>query len=569
VTGAGAGSRLFAGRAAIALAQGAALWLLTRVWGLPGFPRSTLEPLVVVAATVPTVLLFGLGRMRPAALLAWGAAVATVAAGLGLHDAARGGADDEFHSVALALATAAALFVGHTLAVDADAERRFMPSYARHFDTAWKHALQVALTAVFVGLAWLVLGLGAGLFKLLGVEAFTEVITQRWFAFLATALAAAAGIHATDAQPALIRGARSLVLALFSWLAPVLAGIVLAFLLSLPVLSLSALWATHFAGALLLSAALGLIVMVNCCYQDGGADRVAGARRVAASLACIELVPLVALAAWALRLRVGQYGWSAERVLAAAAVIACGCYAVGYGWAALSRGTWLKRIEAANFTCAYVVLCLFLSLFSPLADPARLMVADQMARLRSGLVAAGDLDVMALRFDGARWGSAALAGLARADDPALARRSAAALAATGRYAVLDPPDPAGRITAVPGGRPLPAALTDGTLWPASGEGRPSCFGTGFDKCIARFVTLPGGAREAILFKDRTWSLLEQDEQGHWRRTGAIHGPAGCPAFERAMTEDPVGLAGHDRPDLLVGGLRAAILPPGACDAPGR
>ncbi|HEV3018588.1 MAG TPA: hypothetical protein VGY49_06185 [Burkholderiaceae bacterium] len=55
-------------------------------------------------------------------------------------------------------------------------------------------------------------------------------------------------------------------------------------------------------------------------------------------------------------------------------------------------------------------------LFSPIADPARLMVADQMARLRSGAVGPDKFDFGALKFDGARWGAPALAQLAQTQE---------------------------------------------------------------------------------------------------------------------------------------------------------
>jgi hypothetical protein len=150
--------------------------------------------------------------------------------------------------------------------VDAVIERRFAPSYARHFDTAWKQGVQIALAIVFVGLFWGVLYLGASLFKLIEIDFFERLLQRRWFWCPAITLAFAVAIHVTDVQPSLIRGARSLVLTLFSWLLPLLVLILVGFLGSLPFISLAPLWKTGFATSLLLTAAGLLVLLINACY---------------------------------------------------------------------------------------------------------------------------------------------------------------------------------------------------------------------------------------------------------------------------------------------------------------
>ena len=92
------------------------------------------------------------------------------------------------------------------------------------------------------------------------------MLRERWFFEPALALATMVAIHATDIQPGLIRGIRDLGLSLLSWLLPVLAVIVALFLASLLVVSVAPLWATHFAGKLLLTTCAVLIVLINCAY---------------------------------------------------------------------------------------------------------------------------------------------------------------------------------------------------------------------------------------------------------------------------------------------------------------
>ena len=313
---------------------------------------------------------------------------------------------------------------------------------------------------------------------------------------------------------------------LFSWLLPLVAIILLGFLASLPFISLAPLWQTHFATALLLAEIALLVLLINACYQDGAAEKsTSRIKRWAGTLGAIELVPLAGLAIWALSLRVGQYGWSAERIMAAAILVVASCYALGYASALVLSPSWLKRIEAANFATAYVVLALILALFSPIADPARLMVADQVARLKSGVLAADKFDFVALKFDGARWGAAALAELGQAKDgaeaPVIAAKAAQALAATNRYVANQnnathrtPEELAARVTVFPGGKeparrvsrsefrvvnrwdcqPMPArdrAEMSGPLRdPASGRGR----GAAVSRRLQRFAVRSGCAR---------------------------------------------------------------------------
>ena len=203
------------------------------------------------------------------------------------------------------LALIGTVFVAHVLFVDSILERSFMPPYPRHFDTAWKLCVQLLLSAAFVEVFWGVLWLGGALFKAINIDLFERTLRERWFEYPATTVALAVSLHVTDVQPSLIRGAHPGVDAVLQWLLPLLAAIMLAFLISLPFMSLQVLWKTHFAGALMLTAAGLLILLINSCYQDGATEwSTSRIKRVATMVAAIELVPIVALAAWALALRV-------------------------------------------------------------------------------------------------------------------------------------------------------------------------------------------------------------------------------------------------------------------------
>jgi hypothetical protein len=575
-------STVFILRALTAAIQGAVFYVLIDAtdWPVswPATEPRLFVPLLLVSSAIPSLTILGLGQLRPLPLLIWTVLAALATAGLGLHDVARAQAADYsigpsiwpgFH---LCFALGIALFIAQALVVDAAAERRFVPAYARHFDTAWKQGVQIVLASVFVGVFWGVLYLGAELFRLVDISYFHRLIGRRWFAIPATALAWSAAIHVTDVQPALIRGARSIALALFSWLLPLLALILLGFLGCLPFISLFPLWRTHFAATLLLISAAMMIFLINSCYQDGAAERTTSRiKRLAATIGSLELIPLAALAICALSLRVRQYGWTVDRITAASLVALISCYALGYGGAVFSRSGWLKPIEIVNFLSAYVFLALFLALFSPLADPARLMAADQVARLKAGLVPADKFDFSALRYDGARWGAAALQELSVSKDiPNAETVNRKAARVMHGYGAGDDDDqeakPAkvrlqDRLDVYPAGRTLPDSFFDEKSGPFSATWQPSCRNPYNGRCIARFVTLRPAEAEAVLFMDGLSAyVIEADAAGQWRKTAGIFDATLCPPFRDALKTGQFQLEPHMWPDIVIGDQRISIKP---------
>ena len=389
--------RIFACRIAIAAVQAALLFLLaesaTQPASWPATEPRFYAPLWQMSLYVPLVMLLGLQRLHLRPLAIWAIIAAVIVTGLAYHEVARFGPDDNsanplLRSSWLFFAMPVWLFIAQVLVIDSICERRFIPSYPRHFDTAWQLGVQIVLTAGFVGLFWGILELGAILFTLVKIDFFQHLIAHRWFAFPATTFALALAVQITDVQPALIRGVRTLALVLFSWLLPLLSLILLGFLCSLPFISLAPLWQAHAGTRLFLTAAALLVFLINCCYQDGSAGTaMSHLKRLASTLAAIELVPLVGLAIWALSLRVAQYGWTIERIVGASVIVILLCYATGYSAAVVRAPIWMKRIEITNFVAAYLILAVTLALFSPIADPARRAGLENLDSLISGFSA--------------------------------------------------------------------------------------------------------------------------------------------------------------------------------------
>jgi hypothetical protein len=531
-------------RAAVGLAQGASLYLLfdaktVRVW--PATEPPVFAALLMVTVFIPVIVIAGLGHLRARTLAVWALAAAAICAGLALHDilrdpvgTARGTWDQRLiPDGPLWSPVVAVLLILHSLIAAGEADRRVIAGYPRLFDVSWKHGVQLALSVAFVAAFWALLWLSAELFRLIGIRYLWDLIQRPWFAAPATTISFACALHVTDVRADLVRGVRALALTLLAWLLPVLTAFAVAFLLALPFTGLEPLWSTRHATATLLAAAAALIVLINAAHQDGQAADLARAVRYARSFAALTLLPLVALAAYGLGLRAQQYGWTPERIIAGACAAVAGCYALGYALAALRPNLDLQWLEPTNIAAAAVIVVVVLALFSPVADPARIAVADQLRRLEAGQVAPEAFDYKFLRFRSGRYGRAALERLAaRTEGPTAAAIAERAKQAMSLQTPWQPGRPAtaairaGNIAVIhPAGQALPEGFIQQD-WAATTDRRwllPRCL-LAEARCEAALIDLDGdgGAEVVLLAVDPGPSgAFKAGAGGRWTWLGSI------------------------------------------------
>jgi hypothetical protein len=525
-------SRLTAG-----LIQGAALYALylaadNKAW--PATDPYLLAPLVMVFVFVPLLFTQAVGAVRIRTLVTWIVAATVILAGLAWYNIWRQNPtnvvalSDSGMTVALVVFTVIGLFIAQSLITAADGERQFIASYAAYFDIAWKLEIQLLLAGVFVAVFWAVLWLGAVMFQLIKINLIETLIEKSWFAIPATTLATAAAIHVTDVRTRLVAGIRTVAHTLLSWLLPLMTAIAAAFTLSLLFTGLAPLWATRSAARLLLLAAATLVILTNAAFQDGDpAHNRPAVLRYSELVAAVVLVPLVAIAAYALWLRVAQYGWTYERIFTAATIVIALCYALGYAAAALLTlrgGVWMALLMPVNIITAFVVLAVLLCLFTPIADPARISVDSQVARLRGGAVSARAFDYNYLIWGGGRFGWAALHELATANfgNESATIRDAARQALAGGYVpreVVPRADIARNITVYPPARTLPSSFAGQDWSKTPGEVAP-CLTTPNVKCDAFFADLMGdGNEEVLLATGDTFSMYitvyKEGVDGRW------------------------------------------------------
>jgi hypothetical protein len=155
-------------RASVGLVQGIGLYLLYRAAEVKGWPTTAphiCAALQAVAVFIPVVVVAGLGNLQSRTLAAWAVVAGACCAGLAVYDIFREplvgnrGQSLALMPLSLWLSLGFVLFIVHSLIVAAEADRKLVASYARYFDAAWKHGVQLALAASFVGAFWLLLRL--------------------------------------------------------------------------------------------------------------------------------------------------------------------------------------------------------------------------------------------------------------------------------------------------------------------------------------------------------------------------------------------------------------------------
>jgi len=573
-------------RLAIGLLQGVALLMLYQASEQKAWPATdgfAFAPLATVATFVPLIVISALGHLRLQTLLAWTVIATLLCAGLAAYDIFR----DPISVVAAApvprvvpswimwWSLAVVLFIVHTLTISGEGDRKLIASYPTHFDIAWKHSVQFVLAVCFVSLLWGLLFLGGELFRLIKIEYLADLIKRKTFAIPVTALALSYAIHVTDVRASIVRGARTLALILLSWLLPLMALLGAAFVVALLFTGLDPLWSTRRATSILLIAAAALIFLVNAAYQDGRSETQAAAiLRYTSRLAAIVLASLVGVAAYGLMLRIAQYGWTPERITALACVVVAAYYGVGYFLAALRLSTSMAWIEPTNIFTSFAIVGVLFVLRTPIADPARISVADQLSRLEAGMVTPEHFDFGFLRYQAGRYGRQALEQLAaQTQGPqasVIAARASQALRAKGPWevarAALQPPTtPAQRalhITVIsPSGATLPESFVKQD-WNAF-QPRwklPNCLISDL-QCEAILTDLDGdGQPEILLFNSPTGTAAAFKKRAadeSWNYLGNVAN-ANCPGVRDALRADHFEIVEPTLKEITAKGQRLRI-----------
>ncbi|MES2444503.1 MAG: DUF4153 domain-containing protein [Pseudomonadota bacterium] len=394
----------------------------------------------------------------------------------------------------LAIAIAAPLFQA---ARDAGAVRF---RYAAVHDHAWTNIVLWGACWIFVGIVFALAWLLAGLFDLIKIHFLRDLLQENWFGRALVGAAFGAALGLLREHGVVVRLLQRVVATVLAVLAPVLAVGLVLFVLALPFTGLGALWeATSATTPVLLCCIVGALILANSVIGElPEHERTFPLLRMGAMGLGLVMLPLAVIAAIAVGLRIGQYGFTPERLWALTFVILACAFGLAY-LVSLVRGrmNWAEKVRPANLVLAFAVCGIALLLATPLVSFNAISTRDQVARLESGRIAPEKFDWRALAFDFGQQGRDALGKLAASGNAAIRAQALAASKTENRYDVSNgdearrAADLATTLRILPQGTALPGDLR------AAVVGSYPC-GRGGNKCTLTF--LPGGT-EALLLDD--------------------------------------------------------------------
>jgi hypothetical protein len=427
--------------------------------------------------------------------------------------------------------------------------------YARLHAHAWTDAVIGAASLAFVGITFLLAWLIAGLFDLIGIDVVKELLKEEWFGWMLAGFAFGAAGGLLRERDSLVGTLQRLVMVVLSVLAPVLAVALAMFLLSIPFTGLGKLWASSVPTTpLMLVAGAGAILLANAVIGNGTDDRATSrVLRGSALLLVLCVLPLAIIAAASLAQRIGQYGWTPERIWGVVAVlVALGYGLVGWWGVAKGRAAFDDRLRPLQTKLALGLCGLALLLALPILDFGAISAQSQVARFAAGRTAPADFDWQAMAFDFGPAGRKRLADIARSGPPDQRRLASAALATKDRYQIEEQVRKAesattldARLRVVPEGATLPSGL------------RESIAATRYCRVGPCVVTVLDQRRAVIagaLIKDDTieTALLVPNANGVWEQDVNDRFVA-KPPFRPDVSRVPVELRTVERRQLFIDG----------------
>lgn len=298
--------------------------------------------------------------------------------------------------------------------------------YAALFLEAWSIVVRYAAAWAFAGLVWLVILLSDQVLQIVGITVIADLLDHWIVPMVISGAVLGLGMAVVHELAELL--SPYLVLRLFRLLLPVVLGVMVVFLAALPLRGLEGLFSGLSPALLLLTLVGSGVALVSIAVDQSDAEATQSPLlRRAAQVMALILPVLAALAGWAVLLRVGQHGWTPDRLFAALVALVGLAYAGLYALAVLRGAGWMQRIRQGNVTMALVVIGLAAAWLTPILNAEAISARNQLARFETGRTPVADLDLAALRGWG-RPGAEVLAVLqARAAEPgqeALAARLA-------------------------------------------------------------------------------------------------------------------------------------------------
>src|SRR5690606_2705287 len=301
--------------------------------------------------------------------------------------------------------------------------------YHEYFDLSWRNAIATAFATLFAGVAWAILYAGAGLLRTVHITAVRDLLGEPWFQLPMTTVAIAFGFVMARRWSAMTLALRRAWLGLNAWLLPVALAFGVAWVLAIPFAGQGDGGDRTLTSARLLWFLALAVCFLNAAWQDGHSPAIASRRlRRGLRWAWCATIPIALFAAWSILPRVGQYGWTEDRIWGALVAAMALAYAVGYPAPRARDPRWMPWVGRINVWVAVFASLAIVALLTPIADARRLAVASQVGRALAHDIGDADparVDTAWLRWQAGTYGVEGLRRLAERGRPRLAEAARA------------------------------------------------------------------------------------------------------------------------------------------------
>jgi len=413
-------------------------------------------------------------------------------------------------------------------------------SYHALFETAWRNVILCASAGFLTGLFWMVLFAGSELLKLIGLNFMHELIQKAIFAIPVSGIVFGTAYAMTLAKAEMVITLRRFQLSLLAWLLPLLLIFVLVWVMAVPFTGVDLLFKTHSAAFILLWCTTLCISFVNAAYQDGmSAPPYGKALSKLLAWGWLGLPVVVAVAAWAMWLRIDQHGWTEDRVWGVFVLLLAAIYVLGYAASAIRSKAWLGTIGNTNMWAAVALCSGLIALTTPVADARRIAVNSQMQRLASQTSSSEKFDFDYLRWQAGKYGQDALltlaAGINHPERDILVSKAKQVLAQKSRYQAnesiqaLSVADAKVRMRALPKNAQLSDKLVTAIQAETKDWSLQQCFKTQ-SQCTVWLVDLNADrALDAVVLVKQEWgnhtvARILKNQQGNYQKVGTLRLP---------------------------------------------
>ena len=393
---------------ALGAAAGFSLYVLSEIWPYPFWTAPALLALLTFVAVFCVVLLTMIGPVRP---MRAGMGAAALAAATTILISIAGQryvvATDVLESSATVGLAVLMVFMATpflTLWLRNPARWR---DYALLFEASWAMVMRFALGWAFVGVFWVLVFLSDALLEMVGITLFEYMFDVDWLAALLSG--AVLGLGLAVVYELRERLSPFLVLRMLRLLLPLVLAVVALFIVALPFRGLSDLFGGVSSAGTLMAASMASLTLVSIAVdrEDSLMVSTRGLTSATRILAMLQPV-LAALAVWAVYLRVAQYGWTPDRVLAMVFAALLLFYGAGYCIAGLSGSAWTRRLRAVNTGLALVAILVAAAWMTPLLNANKIATQSQLSRFEDGRLKVDQVAFWSMQHD---WGVAGQDGL--------------------------------------------------------------------------------------------------------------------------------------------------------------